>query len=143
MTIALIVAAFIGGMITVWWLKRNDTLDKLSRDRAYWRKSYEDLVLQTGRDLNDGLGPDPRKTWAVERWHGPAAGRDDIVEAALEAFFPDRGDGHLAWTGNAGSLGLTTYRSEWESRMRRAIGAAVKLLTADPAAKTEEADEVR
>lgn len=31
-----------------------------ARDAAYWRKSYEDLVKQTGRDLNDGLGIDPR-----------------------------------------------------------------------------------
>lgn len=30
-------------------------------DAVYWRKSYEDLVKQTGRDLNDGLGLDPRK----------------------------------------------------------------------------------
>lgn len=28
----------------------------------YWRNAYEELVRQTGRDLNDGLGPDPRKT---------------------------------------------------------------------------------
>ena len=27
----------------------------------YWRKAYEELVRQTGRDLNDGLGVDPRK----------------------------------------------------------------------------------
>jgi len=27
----------------------------------YWRKAYETLVAQTGRDLNDGLGIDPRK----------------------------------------------------------------------------------
>lgn len=31
---------------------------------AYWRKAYETLVAQTGRDLNDGLGIDPRrKDW--------------------------------------------------------------------------------
>lgn len=30
-------------------------------DAAYWRKAYEDLVDQTGRDLNDGLGIDPRR----------------------------------------------------------------------------------
>jgi hypothetical protein len=26
----------------------------------YWRNAYETLVTQTGRDLNDGLGHDPR-----------------------------------------------------------------------------------
>lgn len=31
------------------------------RDAAYWRAAYELLVKQTGRDLNDGLGVDPRK----------------------------------------------------------------------------------
>lgn len=30
------------------------------RDVAYWRNAYEALVKQTWRDLNDGLGPDPR-----------------------------------------------------------------------------------
>lgn len=29
---------------------------------AYWRNAYEELVKQTGRDLNDGLGRDPRST---------------------------------------------------------------------------------
>lgn len=33
-----------------------------SGDAAYWRNAYETLVKQTGRDLNDGLGLDPRKT---------------------------------------------------------------------------------
>lgn len=36
----------------------------LSRDlryaAQYWREAYELLVNQTGRDLNDGLGLDPR-----------------------------------------------------------------------------------
>lgn len=27
---------------------------------GYWRTAYETLVKQTGRDLNDGLGCDPR-----------------------------------------------------------------------------------
>ena len=27
---------------------------------AYWRRAYETLVKETGRDLNDGLGRDPR-----------------------------------------------------------------------------------
>ncbi len=36
----------------------------IDRDNAYWRKAYETLVAQTGRDLNDGLGIDPRrKDW--------------------------------------------------------------------------------
>lgn len=32
-----------------------------SYDAAYWRNAYETLVEQTGRDLNDGFGIDPRK----------------------------------------------------------------------------------
>lgn len=28
---------------------------------GYWREAYEALVRQTGRDLNDGLGADPRR----------------------------------------------------------------------------------
>ena len=32
------------------------------RNAAYWRKAYEDLVAQTGRDLNDGYGIDPRRS---------------------------------------------------------------------------------
>ena len=31
-----------------------------TRNAAYWRNAYETLVKQTGRDLNDGLGRDPR-----------------------------------------------------------------------------------
>lgn len=31
------------------------------RDSTYWRNAYEELARQTGRDLNDGLGLDPRK----------------------------------------------------------------------------------
>lgn len=31
-----------------------------SGELQHWRKAYEDLVKQTGRDLNDGLGLDPR-----------------------------------------------------------------------------------
>lgn len=30
------------------------------QDASYWRTAYETLVKQTGRDLNDGLGIDPR-----------------------------------------------------------------------------------
>lgn len=36
------------------------TQNQSARDADYWRKAYEDLVDQTGRDLNDGLGVDPR-----------------------------------------------------------------------------------
>lgn len=35
--------------------------EEARRDATYWRKAYEELVRQTGRDLNDGLGRDPRK----------------------------------------------------------------------------------
>lgn len=35
-------------------------VDMALRDRNYWRNAYEELVKQTGRDLNDGLGRDPR-----------------------------------------------------------------------------------
>ena len=35
-------------------------IKKLKNDVRYWRQAYEVLVAQTGRDLNDGLGRDPR-----------------------------------------------------------------------------------
>ena len=35
--------------------------DDASIRAAYWRNAYELLVKQTGRDLNDGLGLDPRR----------------------------------------------------------------------------------
>lgn len=35
--------------------------EQQKRDAAYWRNAYETLVKQTGRDLNDGYGLDPRK----------------------------------------------------------------------------------
>lgn len=35
---------------------------RLENSRDYWRNAYEELVKQTGRDLNDGFGIDPRKT---------------------------------------------------------------------------------
>jgi hypothetical protein len=40
---------------------REELAGRCGRDAAYWRKAYEDLVDQTGRDLNDGLGRDPRR----------------------------------------------------------------------------------
>jgi len=36
-------------------------VSRFRNDAAYWRSAYETLVRQTGRDLNDGLGLDPRK----------------------------------------------------------------------------------
>jgi hypothetical protein len=39
----------------------NDDLTRLRQDRDYWRNAYETLLAQTGRDLNDGYGRDPRK----------------------------------------------------------------------------------
>lgn len=36
-------------------------------DARYWRKAYETLVAQTGRDLNDGLGIDPRSRKAASQ----------------------------------------------------------------------------
>ncbi len=36
--------------------------DKSRNDAHYWRNAYETLVKETGRDLNDGLGLDPRKS---------------------------------------------------------------------------------
>ncbi len=38
-------------------------MDALKFENAalYWRKAYETLVAQTGRDINDGYGIDPRK----------------------------------------------------------------------------------
>lgn len=35
-------------------------------DATYWRNAYESLVKQTGRDLNDGLGFDPRSRKAPQ-----------------------------------------------------------------------------
>lgn len=43
---------------------------EVARERAvalYWRNAYEMLVRQTGRDLNDGLGLDPRKLRTAAR----------------------------------------------------------------------------
>ncbi len=42
-------------------IRRGEAAERQARDAAYWRNAYETLVKQTGRDLNDGLGLDPRK----------------------------------------------------------------------------------
>lgn len=53
-----------------------------ARDAAYWRNAYELLVAQTGRDVNDGLGPDPRR----RSWRPPlTVERDRRIDELLEA----------------------------------------------------------
>lgn len=45
-------------------LQEKNMGSELTRENAsalYWRNAYEELVSQTGRDLNDGYGIDPRK----------------------------------------------------------------------------------
>lgn len=37
-------------------------LEEVTRDRDYWRSAYRTLRESTGRDINDGLGLDPRRT---------------------------------------------------------------------------------
>lgn len=53
------------GLLVILWPDRSDAGEvahpPLAGDTAYWRMAYEQLVEQTGRDLNDGLGPDPRR----------------------------------------------------------------------------------
>ena len=41
-------------------IQAGERAERQARDAGYWRRSYEELVKQTGRDLNDGLGLDPR-----------------------------------------------------------------------------------
>ena len=41
-------------------INKASNADRYKADAAYWRKSYETLVDQSGRDVNDGLGRDPR-----------------------------------------------------------------------------------
>lgn len=41
-------------------VRRHAKATRAGVDAAYWRNAYEALVKQTGRDLNDGLGLDPR-----------------------------------------------------------------------------------
>jgi hypothetical protein len=47
-------------------LDRLKSKAELIRDRDMWRAAYEALVAQTGRDLNDGWGIDPRKRTSKE-----------------------------------------------------------------------------
>lgn len=47
----------------------------------YWRNAYETLVKQTGRDLNDGLGLDPRRVvrpTAQAGWQDGSPNRADL-----------------------------------------------------------------
>jgi hypothetical protein len=59
---------FLGGLLIAVVLERwlaNGAIAAARREvqtAAYWKRAYEMLVEQTGRDLNDGLGHDPRKT---------------------------------------------------------------------------------
>ncbi len=57
--------AFRAGFLAA--LDQGGTEMDTSRDgtAAYWRNAYEALVKQTGRDLNDGLGVDPRRRAAL------------------------------------------------------------------------------
>lgn len=48
----------------------------------------------------------------------PTRPSDAQVERAAEAVLGSM------WTGNADSIGLTTYRANWESRFYRALAAA-------------------
>lgn len=52
---------------------------------------------------------------------------DAMIEAALTNMLDD------LWTGDAGSIGLTTYRSDWWRRMRSALEAAFEKLLDEPA----------
>jgi hypothetical protein len=45
-------------------IQNGERAQAAARDANYWRNAYEELVRQTGRDLNDGLGVDPRKSQA-------------------------------------------------------------------------------
>lgn len=54
-------------------------------DAMYWRTAYEELVRQTGRDLNDGFGVDPRRTHAHPLAASPQApAREGVRIAELE-----------------------------------------------------------
>lgn len=52
-------------MESFWPVRRPSRLP--AGDAVYWRNAYETLVKQTGRDLNDGLGIDPRSRKAVRQ----------------------------------------------------------------------------
>jgi hypothetical protein len=59
MGIALILAGI--GMMLAGVIAQLSRIAKELEGSGYWRRAYENLVAQTGRDLNDGLGLDPRK----------------------------------------------------------------------------------
>lgn len=43
----------------------------MADDALYWKRAYELLVWQTGRDLNDGYGRDPRREPPAPFARGP------------------------------------------------------------------------
>lgn len=45
--------------LRAFWLA-NNMGGNSQNSASYWREAYETLVSQTGRNLNDGLGVDPR-----------------------------------------------------------------------------------
>lgn len=52
----------LAGLLIMLGLRRvAHAIENGSADGRYWKGAYENLVAQTGRDLNDGLGKDPRK----------------------------------------------------------------------------------
>ncbi len=54
----IIIALMLGSVIEA--IDRASGAKKHKADAAYWRKAYETLVDQSGRDVNDGLGFDAR-----------------------------------------------------------------------------------
>lgn len=59
----------------------------MKRDVTYWRAAYEELVRQTGRDLNDGFGVDPRRTHTHPL---AAAAAADKLKVAVDALMQAR-----------------------------------------------------
>lgn len=126
-------------------------------DAAYWRKAYEDLVDQTGRDLNDGLGIDPRRadrpaksgraapspdperlraelaemTRRRDEWRKKAEGYD-AVRLALREKVGAPWPPHLSralWTGIAADEKKRADDAEADKRrMEEALGEAVDLI---------------
>jgi len=77
---------------------------KASRDAAYWRNAYETLVKQTGRDLNDGLGTDPRVTYGANNVRRIIYRGWIILSPTWEFCHRDWGGGLDARCGKANSL---------------------------------------
>lgn len=59
--LAIYVGVLVPFAIIYWWRSRPSKVIDTYNVR-YWRNAYEELVKQTGRDLNDGYGVDPRVT---------------------------------------------------------------------------------